>query len=144
MAKKIFVLGSLVAFGVLSGGCAASTRTADQYRDDTAKVFAARDNDLKACVAEARKADPNAAGTVTVGFLWAYTSGNRHEDGSRVADDVKVVDAQTTAPPALRDCALNVVKSSNLTPDGKGYGRATWTFRFDAPGAAPAADAPKS
>jgi hypothetical protein len=142
--NKFGLLGSLLVLGTMGTGCAASTRTANQYRDDTARVFAAKDPELQACYAEARNADPAAQGTVTVGFRWSIINAPKN---SRVPSDVKVLASRSTAPASLQDCALKTVRSAVLTPDGKGIGQATWTFTFDqAAGAssAPAATTPKS
>lgn len=145
MKIKLSLLGSLLVLGAASTGCATPTRTADQYRDDTARVFSAKDAELQACYAEARKADPTAHGTVTVDFWWSVIKAPKD---SRIPSDVKVVAGKSNASPALQDCALKSVKSAVLAPDGSGMGHATWTFTFDqaagASSAPVAAAAPKS
>lgn len=129
--NKLIVASSLVVLGALTA--CSPTRTPEQYRSETASAIATKDAQLQSCFTDARKTEPDAKGTVAVEFTWSSLAG----ENVRVPSDVKVIDAKSTAPNSLKECAVKVVKAASLKPKGSGVGKAAWTFTFEAPPASP-------
>ncbi len=109
--------------GAMLVGCQFDARSPEQYRDATAKAIAAHNDDLRSCYDTAQKAEPGAAGTVTVRFKVK-------------ADTGKFVDAKVvggTAPDAVKQCVLKALDGLALTPPDKRDGDATFVWEFAAP-----------
>jgi hypothetical protein len=113
------------ALALLAGAtaCAGMVRDTAQYRDDTQKLLATRNAQLKTCYDEQLKADEKVGGTVTVHFMVEKETG-------------KIVNptldqAGTNAPPALGQCVVRALDGLMLVPPDNGNdGLATFVFEF--------------
>ncbi len=109
---------------VALAGCA-HARTADEYRADTDKVLATKNDDLKACYDKVLATTPTAQGSVTVTFAVEEKSG-------RITGE-QVDAAKTTAPDTVQACVLQILPALAITPADRKRGQATWTWQFTAP-----------
>lgn len=122
--RNLAPLASL-ALVVLGTGCSFAVRSPDMYRDDTNKVLATKNEEVKACYDTYVKAHPGAAGKVTVKF------GVEEKTGKFV--DVAVDKANTTAPDPVPECVTKALAGLTLTPGDQKKGDATYTYDFSAP-----------
>jgi hypothetical protein len=125
--NKPLILGfglALVCTASLSG-CA--LRGPEMFHDDTAKLFDAKQGDMKACYDNVLKGAPTAAGKVTVHFTW--------EPGTGKLLGTTVDKAATTAPEPVQQCVTHALDGLVINPADKKEGQGTWTFEF-APGKA--------
>lgn len=130
--KTTMLVAAALAVTSFATGCA--YRDAKMFVDDTSKVLATRNNEIKACYDGILKGTPTVGGKVTVKFEVET------EEGKLV--NISVDKAGTTAPDAVADCVKKNIEGLKLSPPDKKTGDATWVYEF-APGAAPSA-APKS
>ena len=128
----LFAAASALVLSSFATGCA--FRDAKMFVDDTGKVLATRNNEIKACYDGVLKGTPTAAGKVTVKFEVET------EEGKLV--NISVDKAGTTAPDAVADCVKKNIEGLKLSPPDKKTGDATWVYEFNAGGAPMAA--PKS
>jgi hypothetical protein len=113
--KSISLLGLL-----LVGGCAA--RGSQMYHDDTAKMFATKDADMKTCYTNVLQTDAAAQGTVGVNFSWEKSTGK--------LVGVAVDAAKTTAPAPVQQCVTKALEGLVINPADHKDGQGTWTFEF--------------
>ncbi len=126
MIRTIRTLAPLAAVSMLlATGCSFAVRSPDMYRDDTAKVLATKNEEIKACYDGAVKAQPGAAGKVTVKFNVERTTGK--------FTDVTVDKANTTAPDPLPECVTKAIAGLTLAPGDQQKGDATFAYDFTPP-----------
>jgi hypothetical protein len=129
---------ALSGLALVVGGCSFYARSPDQYRDDTSAVLATKGADLNNCYDAAAKANPTAAGKVTVQFTVEKKTG-------RIAN-AAADPARTTAPQPLIDCVLTAINGLVLNPPDQRDGSATFEYDFarlaPAPVAPPAPPSP--
>lgn len=113
--KRISLLGL-----VLVTGCAA--RGAQMFHDDTAKMFAMKDADMKTCYDGVLKADAAAKGTVGVNFTWEKSTGK--------LTNLAVDAAKTTAPAPVQQCVTKALEGMTINPADQRDGQGSWTFEF--------------
>jgi hypothetical protein len=113
--KSISILGLL-----LVTGCAA--RGSQMYHDDTAKMFALKDADMKTCYDGVLKTDAAAQGTVGIKFSWEKSTGK--------LVGVNVDAAKTTAPAPVQQCVTKALEGMVINPADQKEGQGTWTFEF--------------
>jgi hypothetical protein len=107
------------------GACSFAARSPEMYRDDTAKALSAKNGEIQACYDGVLKANPGAAGTVTVKFDVETESGK--------ISHVTVDKAKTTAPDPVADCVMRSIDGLTLTPPDQRKGEGTWAYEFQAP-----------
>lgn len=129
---------ALLALASLAAGCSGALRSPEMYRDDTAKVFASKAGDMKACYDDVLKTSPGVGGTVTVKFTWSS------EDGT--LKDTAVDAPNSTAPAPVQECVTKALTGLTLDPKDAKDGLGTWKFDFkaDPPAQSPPAAAPKT
>ncbi len=125
---------ALTGLAMVVGGCSFYARSPDDYRDATAALLATKGPDLNACYDNAVKAEPNAAGNVTVLFTVEKKTGRI----LNVAPDP----ARTTAPPSLVACVVSTISGLVLNPPDQRDGMATFEYDFARPTAAAPAPPP--
>lgn len=129
---------TLTGLAMVVGGCTFYARSPDQYRDDTSNVLATKSAEINTCYDNAAKAEPNAAGKVTVLFTVEKKTGK--------ILNVNPDPARTTAPPSLVSCVVTAINGLVLNPPDQRDGMATFEYDFARPvapgGAPPAAPAP--
>lgn len=133
MKTSILTIAALAAVSSLAAGCA--VRDAKMWTDDTGKVLATRNNEIKACYDGVLKGTPTAAGKVTVKFEVETDEGK--------ITKVAVDKANTTAPDAVQDCVTKNLNGLAVSPPDKKTGDGTWVYEFNAGAPAPMM-APKS
>jgi hypothetical protein len=126
--RKTIVGMTLLALAVCAVGCGFK-RTPEMYRDDTEKVLATRNTEIKACYDGILKGDQKAAGTVTVRF-------DVQQDTGKLTS-MKIDEAASTAPPPVRECVMQALQGLVLQKPDANLGKATFMYEFQA-GAAPA------
>ncbi len=124
---------TLAALALVVGGCSFYARSPDQYRDDTSNVLSSKSGELNTCYDNAVKAEPTAAGKVTVQFTVEKKTGK--------IMDVAADPARTTAPQSLVSCVVTALNGLVLNPPDQRDGKATFEYDFARPTAAPAAPA---
>jgi hypothetical protein len=132
-------LGKSIAILLVSlaaAGCSFYARSPEQYRNDTTNLLASKSAELDTCYDEALKANPTAAGKVTVVFTVEEKTG-------KIAD-AKADPGRTTAPQPLVDCVTKAINGLLLAPPDQRKGSATFEYDFARPAAAaaPASAAP--
>lgn len=105
--------------------CSFAARSPEMYRDDTQAVLATKNEQIRACYNDILKADPNAAGRVTLKF------DVETEHGQIV--NVAVDRENTTASDAVAECVTKNVAGLALAPPDQRKGEATWTWDLTAP-----------
>ena len=131
-------LSRLAALGLVVGGCSFYARSPDQYRDDTSTLLSSKSAELNTCYDNAVKAEPTAAGKVTVQFTVETKTGK--------IKDVAADASRTTAPPSLVSCVVTALNGLVLAPPDQRDGKATFEYEFARPAgtaATPVAAAPK-
>lgn len=125
-------LTSIASFTMLAvlGGCSFAVRSPDMYRDDTAKVLAAKSADIQACYDGILKGKPGTAGKATVKFNVEIKTG--------AFTDVSVDKANTTVPDDVAACVTGAMAGLALAPADSNKGEATFVYEFTAPAAAAA------
>jgi hypothetical protein len=118
-----------IAIGALAVGCA--VRDAKMWQDDTGKVLAAKNNDIRVCYDDFLKGTPNAGGKVTVTF-------EVETEGGKI-QKVAVDKANTTAPDALGECVRKNIEGLVIAPPDSRVGQGTWVYEFSVPPSAPPA-----
>jgi hypothetical protein len=109
--------------GIPLWGCAMNARSPEQYREATAQVLAAHNDQLRACYEQAHKGDPTAEGTVSIHFNVEPETG-------------KFVHARVvggSAPDSVKRCVLQAVEGNVLSPADKREGDATFDWEFVPP-----------
>jgi len=138
MLRTQRTLAALLPFAALSilftTGCSFAVRSPDMYRDDTSKVLATKNEEIKACYDGAVKAHPGAAGKVTVKFSVEVKTGK--------FVDIAVDKANTTAPDPIGECVTKAITGLALAPADQNKGEATFAYEFTAPAAGAPAAAP--
>ncbi len=129
--RTVFASVLLFATAASAMGCSFALRSPDMYRDDTAKVLATKNEEIKACYDGAVKTTPGAAGKVTVKFKVEKETGKFME--------LAVDKANTTASDAIATCVTTAIANLSLTPGDKNMGDATFSYEFTAPPAPVAA-----
>jgi hypothetical protein len=114
---------TVFAFGVLVVGCA--YRSPEMYRDDTTKVLASKQNDIRQCYDDILKGSPGLGGKVTVNFEVETENGK--------IQNVVVDKANTTAPPELGECVKKNIEGLTINPPDKRTGQATYVYEFAQP-----------
>ena len=99
---------------------ACAHRSSAMYRDDTAKLLAAKDAPIKACYERVLRATPAASGLVTVTFAI--------EKGTGKLVDAKVDNSASTAPDALVQCVTAELAGLVLAPADRRTGAARWSW----------------
>jgi len=130
---SMFRTSTLAALALVVGGCSFYARSPDQYRDDTSTLLSTKSAELNACYDNVAKAEPTAAGKVTVLFTVEKKTGKIQE----VAADP----ARTTAPQSLVTCVATALTGLVLAPPDQRDGKATFEYDFARPGGAPVAPA---
>jgi len=123
---------SLATLALVVGGCTFYARSPDQYRDDTSNLLSTKSAELNTCYDNAVKAEPAAAGKVTVVFAVEKKTGK--------IINVSADPARTTAPQSLVSCVVTSINGLVLAPPDQREGNATFEYEFVRP-AAPAAPA---
>ncbi|MBX3161357.1 MAG: AgmX/PglI C-terminal domain-containing protein [Deltaproteobacteria bacterium] len=111
-----------VAITLLLAACGGTVRSSGVYRDDTRKVLATRDGQIKSCYEEALAKDPAAKGSVAVKFTVAKKTGAF----SRASVDP----GKSSAPEALLACVVGAIEGLVLAPADKRDGVATFTYEL--------------
>ena len=138
---KTLLLSAVTLFAVgCSGGFA--LRSPQMYADETAKVLAPKNDEIRACYDGVLKGTPGAAGKVTVKF--EVVEAGAEKDAGKIVN-VSVDKASSTAPGAVAECVTKALTgAAALTPADQHKGQATFVYEFTAPAApAPAPAAPK-
>jgi hypothetical protein len=114
----------ITTFALLAGaaGCSFVARGPEQYRDDAQALLETKQPAIKECYDAALKGHPTTEGRITVRFTV------QNETGKIVSPNVD--EAQTTAPPALRECVLKALNGLVLTPPDAQDGQATFVWEF--------------
>lgn len=110
---------------LLTTGCSFAVRSPDMYRDDTAKVLATKNEEIKSCYDGAVKATPGAGGKVTIKFNVEVKTGK--------FTDITVDKANTTAPDPLSECVTKAIAGLSLAPADQNKGDATFAYEFTPP-----------
>lgn len=126
-------------------GCSVAARSPEMYRDETNKVLAAKNEEIRACYDGVLKSTPGASGRVTVHF---DMPADGDQNAGKVAN-VQVDPGGTTAPPPVAECVTKTITGAGpLNPPDKRLGQATYTWEFSAPpppaAPPPSMGAPKS
>ena len=130
--RNLLAICLLAGLAAGSLGCRFIARGPDKYRDDTRALLESNSSGLKACYDGVIAGDKAAVGTVTVKFTVAQESG--------AIQDVRVDEANSTAPTSVQDCVTNSLQGLALDPPDARDGKATFTYEFEvAPQGAPAA-----
>ena len=106
-------------------GCSFYARGPEDYADDTQKVLAKDNDNVRACYDEVRATDPSAAGKVTVTFTVEKKTG--------AFKSAAIDKDKTTAPDSLATCVLSAVEGKSLKPEDARDGMATFVYEFDGP-----------
>jgi len=104
-------------------GCA--YRSPEMYRDDTTKVIATKQNDIRACYDDVLKGQPGVSGKVTVNFEIETEHGK--------IQNVVVDKANSTAPDALGECVKKNIEGLTINPPDQRTGQGTYVFEFAVP-----------
>jgi hypothetical protein len=126
-------LSTLAALALVVGGCSFYARSPDQYRDDTSTLLSSKSAELNTCYDNAVKAEPTAAGKVTVQFTVETKTGK--------IKDVAADASRTTAPQSLVSCVVTALNGLVLAPPDQRDGKATFEYEFVRPAGTPAAPA---
>ena len=126
-------LSTLAALALVVGGCSFYARSPDQYRDDTSTLLSSKSAELNTCYDNAVKAEPTAAGKVTVQFTVETKTGK--------IKDVAADASRTTAPQSLVSCVVTALNGLVLAPPDQRDGKATFEYEFARPVGTPAAPA---
>jgi hypothetical protein len=118
---------------MLGAAACGTARSQAVYAADASRLLETRNGDLQRCYNEVLKAQPGAAGIVTVSFVVVPSSGT--------IKDATIAPGQTTAPDALGRCVLDAMVGLNLTPPDRNEGHATFVYEFRPSPSAPAAKA---
>jgi hypothetical protein len=127
MTKSLTKLG-VVALLISAVGCSVMVRSPEKYREDTRAVIETRRPDIEACYTNGLKGTQDMAGRVSVMFSVQPETG--------LITDVRVDEAQTTAPEPLAQCVVDSINGLQLTPPDEKEGQATFYFDFVAQPAA--------
>lgn len=114
-----------LAIPLALGACSFAARSPEMYRDDTGKALAAKQNEIRACYDAVLKANPGAAGTVTVKFDVETEQGK--------IQNVTVDKTKTTAPDNVSECVTRNIEGLTLAPPDARKGEGMWTYEFQAP-----------
>lgn len=133
MKTTLLIATALVGLSSFATGCA--YRDAKMWQDDTTKALVTKNNEIKACYDGVLKGSPGAGGRVTVTF------DVETEEGKIV--NVKVDEANTTAPAPVAECVTKNIGGLTVPPPDKRTGQATFVYEFSG-GAAGPTPAPKS
>ncbi len=112
----------LLLVSVLTGGCSFAARSPEMYRDDTQKILASKNAEIRTCYDEALKTSPGASGKVTVDFEVAQETGT--------IQNVTVNQAGTTAPEAVASCVTRAIAGLRLDPPDERLGKASFVYEF--------------
>jgi hypothetical protein len=127
--KSLLKIASVALF---ASGCSFAARSPDMYRNDTSAALSTKANDIHVCYDGVLKANPHAAGKVTVNFKVETDQGK--------FTDIAVDKVNTTAPTELADCVVKSIQGLGVTPADSSEGIATFVWEFTPPAAtAPAA-----
>ena len=121
--NKLVTTALFAVLGAGSVGCSFAARSPDMYRDDTAKLLAEKNGDIKSCYDGVIKGDKGATGTVVVHFIVAEDTG--------VIQNVKADGAKSTAPEAVQSCVVDAIGGLKLKPADARKGDATFTWEFE-------------
>jgi hypothetical protein len=119
--KSLLLLGVSCAMTA----CSFAARSPDMYRDDTGRVLATKQEEIRACYDTVLKANPGAQGTVTVNFDVETEQGK--------ISNVKVDSAKTTAPEPVSSCVTKSIEGLSITPPDARKGAGMWVYEFSAP-----------
>lgn len=112
-----------------AAGCSFAARSPEMYRDDTAKVIATKQNEMRACYDGVLKGSPGVGGRVTVKF-------EVDTEGGKIRK-VAVDKAASTAPDAVGECVTKNLEGLAIAPPDQRVGQATFVFEFAAPPSPP-------
>jgi hypothetical protein len=126
----------LMAAAALAAVTGCAFRSPEMYRDDTTKVLATKEADIRACYDEFLKGSPGAGGTVTVTFEVETEAGK--------IQNVAIDKAKSTAPEAVGECVKKNIDGLTIAPPDRRLGQATYVYEFSVPAAPAAHAAPKS
>lgn len=120
----LYKLMPITALALLAGAtaCSFAARGPELYRDDTQKLLATRNAQLKSCYDQALKVDSNMTGTVTVHFVVA-------EETGKITNPV-VDPTGSNAPEALGQCVVRSLDGLALDPPDQNQGQATFVYEF--------------
>lgn len=104
-------------------GCA--YRSPEMWRDDTSKVLATKNNDIKACYDGILKGQPGVGGKVTVKF-------EVETEGGKI-QNVTIDPANTSAPPAVGECVKKNIEGLVIAPPDRRTGEGTFVYEFAQP-----------
>jgi hypothetical protein len=128
--KTALLISLTLASVAAVAGCSVAARSPEMYRDDTGKVLATKNDEIRACYDGVLKGTPGVGGKVTVKF-------DVPKDGEANAGKVSnvVVDpAGTTAPPPVADCVTKTITGVGpLSPPDQRLGQGSWAWEFAAP-----------
>jgi hypothetical protein len=111
-------------------GCSVAARSPEMYRDDTGKVLATKNDEIRACYDGVLKGTPGVGGKVTVKF---DVPKDGEQNAGKIAN-VAVDPAGTTAPPAVADCVTKTITGAGpLAPPDQRLGQGSWAWDFNAP-----------
>ena len=106
-------------------GCGGGARSPEAYRDDTKAALSAKDADIHSCYDDVLKANPSAAGKVTVKFDVDTEAGT--------VQNVSVDKANTTAPDPVSECVTKNISGVAIKPVDSNKGEGTWVYEFNPP-----------
>jgi hypothetical protein len=107
---------------LVASGCSFYARSANDYRDATQAVLDTKTAEIRACYDTALKAKPDLAGTLTVHFVVAKSSGK--------FTNVTTTTAAGPAPAPLDQCVVSALSGLELRPADRRDGDATFEYEF--------------
>ncbi len=113
-------IGLFALFIASATGCAA--RSDGIYADDVRALLETKSQSVSDCWANIRRADPAAAGTVTVTF--------RVEESTGLISNAAVEPSRTTAPEAVSQCVVASLEGLALQPGDNRPANATYTWEL--------------
>jgi hypothetical protein len=115
----------ITSFAALTTVTGCAYRDAKMWQDDSAKVLASKNNDIKACYDNILKGSPTVAGKVTVNF-------EVETEGGKI-QNVVVDKANSNAPPELGDCVKKNIEGLVIAPPDSKTGQGTYVYEFSIP-----------
>lgn len=107
---------------LVTTACAGTVRSPTTYRDDTEKLLASRQAQVKTCYDEALAADATIGGTITVSFVVEKQTG--------VVKQAAVIPEKSRGSDKLYTCVLSALTGLRLAPGDRNEGRATFVYEL--------------
>jgi hypothetical protein len=125
----------LLVTSLAVSACSFAARSPEMYRDETGKVLATKQEEIRACYDAVLKSTPTAGGVVAVKF-------DVETEHGRISN-VTVEKAKTTAPDSVSACVTRSIDGLTLAPPDARKGEGTWVFEFQVPPTPAAATTPE-